>query len=132
MNKSLIFEDGEVVEKEELEGSDNPFALLTLAWLMSVVKEGRRIEEKERLFRELARLWMKRGWGKERLRMLSPLFEEEYERGREEGLKEGIQRGIKLIPLVRKLEDIALIDYLADLAKMTDDYERFKQIFLRH
>ena len=41
------------------------------------------------------------------------------------------ERGVELIPLVSKLEDIALIDYLADLAKMTDDYERFKQVFLK-
>ena len=38
---------------------------------------------------------------------------------------------MELIPLVSKLEDIDLIGYLADLAKMTDDYEKFKEAFLK-
>ena len=64
--KLLDYEGSE----KDLEGSENPFALITLAWLRSRLEVGRRLEEKERLFRELARIWLRKGWEKERLRKL--------------------------------------------------------------
>ena len=57
-------------KEEELEGGENPFGLVTLVWLRSGLEVSRRLEEKERMLRELARLWLKRGWEKERLRKL--------------------------------------------------------------
>ena len=55
---------------KELEGGENPFALVALAWLKSRLDVSRRFEEKERLFRELARIWLRKSWEKEKLRKL--------------------------------------------------------------
>ena len=176
-------------KEEELEKSEDPFGLVTLAWLRSKEGEEERYRSKKELLREVIRLWRERGWSRERLKRLLafisliirlpeelekklrvelqeevsemasyiiPLFKDEYEkeykRGLQQGIQQGLQQGLKegkqeklmvlielkygekgveLIPLVSKLEDIALIDYLADLAKMTDDYEKFKEVFLK-
>ena len=79
--------------------------------------------------------------------MFKEEFEMEYKRGLQQGIQEGIkegkreklmalieikygERGTELLPLVRKLDDVGVIDALSELVKLVDDYDKYKERFM--
>ncbi len=84
-------------KEEELEGSENPFGLVTLAWLRSGLDLEKRYIKKKSLIRELIKLWQKRGWARKRLKRLFLFIDvtislpEELERKLTEELREEVE-----------------------------------------
>ena len=84
-------------KEEELEGSENPFALVTLAWLRSRLDLEKRYIKKKSLIRELIKLWQRCGWARKKLKRLFLFIDvmislpEELERKLAEELSEEVE-----------------------------------------